>query len=140
MKATLLLFLALLTSCSYMHHMQVGEINNSNEFIKTPIDVKISEVGFSLQEATDVAKIITKDKQDKQLEELQNIIALFQMGPVTGKPVYVDNYAKDVLVKLYSKCPSGNITGITSIRETNSYPVVSGEIIKITAYCLQRKS
>ena len=63
------------------------------------------------------------------------------MGPRTGEPVWSsDTYADKVYLGLYEKCPSGQITGLTSIREINKYPVVSGEIVKITGFCLKKKT
>jgi hypothetical protein len=67
------------------------------------------------------------------------LIGLFQMGPQTGNPVYSKDYARNLMQLIYEKCPSGKVTGLTSVRESRKYPVISGEIVKVTGFCLIRK-
>ncbi len=125
-----------------MHHTQVGEIKSHSDFESIPFEVLVSETGFNLQEAGKIGAAVLHDKKaGDNLEALTAIIGLFQMGPRTGEPVWSsDTYADKVFVGLYEKCPSGQITGLTSIREMNKYPVVSGEIVKITGFCLKKKT
>lgn len=140
MQGFLVLLLAgLLSSCAALHHVQIGEVVDHPGFVAKPFEVKFSETGINLDEAKDIAKVFANDKQSEELESLRNFIALFQMGPTTGNPVYVKDYAKNLIQVLYEKCPSGRVTGLTSIRETRKYPVISGEIVKVTGYCLQPK-
>ena len=61
------------------------------------------------------------------------------MGPRTGARVFSDSYMDKITEEVYKKCPSGNITGLTSTRETARYPVITGEIAKITGYCIETK-
>ena len=63
-----------------------------------------------------------------------DIIAL-QTGPKTGKPVFTEKYSDKIIHELRTECPSGRITGLTMVRETAEYPVVSGEIVKVVGYC-----
>ncbi len=128
----------LVTGCAQLHHVQLSDISNrTNSSPSKQIDIKLSETGVNLQEIADIAKAFSRsDKSSQQIQEVQNIIALFQMGPVTGNPVYVENYWRGVPQMLEAECPSGRITGVTSIRETRKYPVVSGEIVRIKATCL----
>jgi hypothetical protein len=81
---------------------------------------------------------MTNQKSRQQAGQLSEIISMFQMGPRTGNLVFNDTYAEGILLNLYQACPSGRITGLMSIRETRKYPVISGEIIKVTGYCLGR--
>lgn len=128
----------LFAGCAQLHHVQLSDISNrTNSSSRKDIDIKLSETGVNLQEIADIAKAFSRsEKSSKQIQEVQNIIALFQMGPVTGNPVYVENYWRGLPQMLEAECPSGRITGVTSIRETRKYPVVSGEIVRIKATCL----
>lgn len=122
--------------CAQLHHVQLADIETGGSY-KKPIDVKVSEVGISLEEAGTTAKLFTSGKHHKQMDTIQNIIALFQYGPKTGNPVFSDDYADELAAELYKQCPSGKMTGLTIIREARKYPIVSGEIVKILGYCLQ---
>lgn len=137
----LLLTLLLTSGCVQLHHVQIGEIDNRNGYVKKPFDIKVSELGFNLEEAGSVARAMNggSKRAQKDVKQIQDIISLLQMGPKTGNPVFVEDYARDLGEKIRSACPSGRVTGLTSVREANKYPVISGEIVKITGYCLSRK-
>lgn len=137
-----LFILLIISSCAYVHHTQVGEIKSHPDYESIPFEVLVSETGFNLQEAGKIGAAVLHDKKaGDNLKALTAIVGLFQMGPRTGEPVWSsDTYADKVFVGLYEKCPSGQITGLTSIREMNKYPVVSGEIVKITGFCLKKKT
>ena len=123
-------------SCAQLHHVQVGEIENRSGFVQKPFDIKISETGINIQEAAGITKAISSKQTNKEIQQVANVIAMFQMGPRTGNPVYVKDYAKNLIQLIYEKCPNGQVTGLTSVRESRKYPVVSGEIVKVTGYCL----
>lgn len=137
-KIYLPLFL-LLSSCAQLHHVQVGEIVSHPEYIHKPFEIKVSETGINLGEAKDISKVFLNKDRQKDADDIASFIAMFQMGPRTGNPVYVKDYAKNLIQLIYEKCPSGKVTGLMSIRETRKYPVISGEIVKVTGYCLMRK-
>lgn len=135
MKAIVLsTFLCTLSSCAILHHTQVGEIDNRKR--GKPFELLVSETGVNIKEARDILKATSKSKQAKQMDDLAGIISLFQMGPRTGNMVFDDSYADEILELIAQECPSGKVTGLNSIRETAKYPVVSGEIVKVTGYCL----
>lgn len=99
-------------------------------------EIIVSETGVNLQEATDAAKLFTSNKSTSDgLQQINDILGLFQMGPRTGNMVFSEKYADSLMRAIRLKCPSGQLSGMTSIRETAKYPVVSGEIIRITGYC-----
>lgn len=125
-----------LTGCAFLHHVQIGDIDNRKPKQMKPVEVKVSETGVDLQEAGRISKAISEDR-GKQIDDMMQIIGLFQMGPRTGAPVFSVSYIKDVHKLLRSECSKGYLTGINSIRETRKYPVISGEIVKVTAYCVQ---
>ena len=41
-----------------------------------------------------------------------------------------------MIAMLKAECPSGKLTGLMSVRESRKYPVISGEIVKVTGYCV----
>lgn len=131
--------LLLLSSCAQLHHVQIGEVASHSSYVQKPFDIKISESGVNLGEAAEVSKVFLNKDRQKDAEEIVGLIGLFQMGPITGNPVYVKDYAKNLIQLIYEKCPSGKVTGLMSVRESRKYPVVSGEIVKVTGYCLVRK-
>jgi len=137
--AGMILFSA--SGCAVLHHVQVGEVDGRTNVVSTPIDIKVSETGINLGEAKDIAKGLSRNKQtQKDLDDLEAIVSLFQQGPRTGNPVYSETYAKDLILELYKVCPSGRITNLMAIRETRKYPVISGEIIKIKGSCITERS
>lgn len=132
------LFLTLLFhGCSMVHNVTLGEFDYEPGYKYTPFEIKVSEVGFDLQEAAGWVDTLG-GHGDGRYQKFADIIALFQMGPRTGKPVYSDYYSQNLYKAVFTKCPSGNVTGLLTIRETASYPVVSGEIIKIRGYCIRQ--
>jgi len=136
------LMVLFLSSCAYVHHHQVGELRTPPGHVMRKFEVLVSENGFSVQEAGAAAKAAMGNRNGGEAaERFAAILSLFQMGPRTGNPVWSsEKYADGVFEKLYEKCPSGQITGLSSTREMNKYPVVSGEIVKLTGYCLLKKT
>ncbi len=129
----------LLSACAQLHHVQIGEVESHPGFVQKPFDIKMSETGINIGEAKEISKIFLDQRQSQDADKIAGFIGLFQMGPRTGNPVYVKGYAKNLIQAIYERCPSGKVTGLTSVRETRKYPVVSGEIVKVTGYCLIRK-
>jgi len=101
-------------------------------------DIKVSELGVSTKEATEAAKAIA-GRHKEEVETVGEIVSFFQYGPVTGKPVYNEHYARNIGALIYDECPSGRVTGLAAIREARNYPIISGEIVKITGYCLEKR-
>jgi hypothetical protein len=143
MKKQLLLSLCLsagLTGCAVLHHVQMSDIDNRSQFTLVPIEVKVSEVGVDIGDAKAIAHASLANAKDRQAAgDVTTIIQSFQMGPRTGAPVYSDKYAEKLIYQLHTQCPSGKITGVQSVRESRDYPVIKGEIVKITGYCLREK-
>lgn len=136
-----LIFLLLLQSCAFLHHAQLGEIRHKKNHVRMPFEIKVSETGVDMKEAADLAGALSNGNDAAgTAKEIADIVSMFQMGPRTGKPVYNEKYADGIAKAIYQKCPSGEITGLVMIREMASYPVVSGEIIKVKGYCLQKKT
>lgn len=129
-----------LSGCAVLHHVQLSDIDNRSQFAMVPIEVKVSETGIDIGEAKAIAQGALKNSRDQQAAgDIASIIQSFQMGPRTGAPVYSDKYAEKLIYQLHTQCPSGKITGVQSIRETRAYPVIKGEIVKVTGFCLRQK-
>jgi hypothetical protein len=125
-----------LTSCVYLHHVQISDIDQRRLKQLEKFEIMVSETGVNLDEATSIARGLTSSKKTReQLDQINSLISLFQMGPRTGNLVFNDTYAEPILELILSRCPSGQITGLTSLREMKKYPVISGEIVKITGWC-----
>jgi hypothetical protein len=122
------------TGCAWMHHVQLGQIDNRKSEAMVPFDIKVSENGVSAEEIGAIAKSF-KTKGGDAAGDAAGIIALFQQGPRTGNPIYNEKYAERLIYQIHEKCPSGRVTGLMSVRETRKYPVISGEIVKVTGYC-----
>lgn len=129
----------LLSGCAILHHAQVGQVDGRKEFAQIPFEIKVSEMGVSLNDAESISRSANTRAGD-QLGDVAAIIGLFQTGPRTGAPVYDQRYAEKVIYQIHEKCPSGRVTGLMSIREMRKYPVISGEIVKITGYCLRNRA
>ena len=129
----ILIISIILSSCAISHHVQVGDIVRTGKGKLTPFDIKLSQTGVNIKEAANVVSAVTKD--NNRAQKIAEIIALFQMGPKTGNPVFNEKYADQVPKVILEKCPSGKVTGLLMIRETAKYPVVSGEIVRVTGYC-----
>jgi hypothetical protein len=134
----LIFFTQALLSCAYIYQVQLGEIDNRDVFEKTKFEIKLSELGVNIDEAGALIGAVAKIDKDKS-NKASGIIKLFQFGPSTGNPVFSDKYTENILSLLREKCPQGRVSGLVSIREMNKYPVVSGEIVKVTGYCLTKK-
>lgn len=130
------LSLFLFQSCASLYHIQVGDIEADGGKL-FPFDLKVDEGGFNLRQAGSLARAFVRNRGTRgTMRDVENIIALFQYGPKTGNVVYSDDFADELAEKILEKCPSGKITGLTSIRESRVYPVISGEIVKVTGFCI----
>lgn len=121
-----------------LHHVQVGEIDN--RYPSKPIEMKVSETGIDLQDVKAISKMALNKGDSQKANDALAIVQYFQMGPHTGAGVYSLEYIKNIDKTLQSQCEGGYLTGITGIRETRKYPVISGEIVKVKAYCMRPQS
>ncbi len=121
-----------------MHSTQLGEIDSRVVLKGRKFQVLVSETGFNLDEMAGILRHSTTHAGTQtQIAEVQAIIGLFQMGPRTGNQVMNETYADNMIDLLRKECPKGRISGLMSIRETAKYPVISGEVVRLTGYCLE---
>lgn len=128
------LVLSVASGCAVLHKVQVGQIDARDDQKLIPFEIMMSETGVNVEEIGAIARA-AQTKGGDGAGNVAAIIGLFQMGPRTGNPVYSERYAEKLIYALHEKCPTGRITGLMSIRETRKYPVISGEIVKVTGYC-----
>ncbi|XGC82400.1 hypothetical protein ACES2L_07915 [Bdellovibrio bacteriovorus] len=124
----------MVSGCAVLHHVQVGQIDNRDDFVQVPFEILMSETGVSTEEIGALAKA-SNSRAGDDAEAVADIIGMFQMGPRTGNPTYNPRYAEKLVYQIYEKCPSGNVTGLMSVREMRKYPAISGEIVKVTGFC-----
>lgn len=137
-SAAIVLFIS--TGCAVLHHVQVGHIDNRNSQVQIPFEILMSEVGVSTEDIGKMGRY-SNSKGGDAVADAAAIVSLFQMGPRTGNLTYNQRYAEKLVYEIYQRCPSGNVTGLMSIREMRKYPAVSGEIVKVTGFCRKdRKS
>lgn len=135
LRTSIIIFCVLILSgCAVVHHVQVGDIddrNNSEQF-----EILVSETGINLVGVAHLAALASRNHASRdKYGKLADYIKIFQMGPSTGLGVFDEKYAEKLLALILHKCPSGKVSGITSIREMSKYPFVSGEIVKVVGYC-----
>lgn len=125
-----------LSGCAVLHHVQVGDVDSRQNYAWIPFDVMVSETGVSAEEIGKLARA-TETQAGRDAGGIADAVAMFQIGPRTGKPVYNERYAERLIYLIHEKCPSGRVTGLMSVREMKNYPAISGEIVKVTGYCLR---
>jgi len=130
------LSLLMLSGCSQLHHVHIGEIDQSQGRL-TPFTLKVNELGFDAAKVAQVGADVAKSASTSEdLELVAFILAVSNFGPKTGNPVYNDAYTDQVLAEVMKTCPSKKLTGLTSVREATNVGPVSGEIVRINGYCI----
>ncbi len=135
----LLIVFFMMSGCAIMYHTQVGEVDSNIVLDGQRFEIKVSELGFNVDELVDigskVAKAMQNDQAAKHIKDVNTILGFFQIGPRTGNPTFTDQYADKIYYSILEKCLSGRVSGLTSVREMAKYPVISGEVVKIIGFC-----
>ena len=126
--------LSLMTGCAVLHSVQLGEIDSSVVLEGRRFEIKVNELGFDVEQVLAVAEAIAT-QSDGSDSILADIFALSNMGPRTGTPVYNPEYSDGIIDSLRKECPSGQISGLMSIRESIDFDVISGEFVRLVGYC-----
>ena len=133
----ILILWAITGSCAVLHKVQLGDQYRVPSSAK-PVSIRVSETTVNIAEAADIARAVSGSKTTRQLGEAADLYTtFFQFGPRTGTPVYNEFYARDLAERLVKQCPGGRVTNVISLRETRSYPVVKGEIIRLDGQCIR---
>ena len=135
-----LFLLLLLSSCAILHRVQAGEVDSGAVLKGRQFIILVSETGVDIDQAASLGQVLARNFKGKKganesIKRARKVLTALQMGPKTGHPVFSTAYVDQVFDLVHKECPYGKINGLTSIRETAKYPVVSGEIIKIIGYC-----
>ncbi|MBC7533745.1 MAG: hypothetical protein H7318_19430 [Oligoflexus sp.] len=132
---SLVCLLSLSSSCAVLHKVQLSDLSAGKK--TTPISIRVSESTVDFGELSTLAGAVGKSNpRFKGTDDaLSTYKALFQFGPRTGTPVFNDAYAHLIPEALAAKCPKGYLSDITSVRETRSYPIIKGEIVRVDALC-----
>lgn len=130
------LALCTVPGCANLHSVMIGERRiapaGGQDF-----EVKVSETGFNVKEASQVVQAIggRNSGAGRAAKTVNHLYDLISFGPVTGNAVLDTQYADLIGEQASSSCAPEKTIGITSIRETMKYPVISGEIVKIEGLC-----
>jgi hypothetical protein len=136
LKSILGLSFLLVGGCSQLHHVHIGDIDQSQGTL-TPFTITVNELGFDAANATKIgAGLAQSASTSDDLELVALILAISNFGPKTGNPVYNDAYADGLLSEVIKACPSKKITGLTSLREAINVGPVSGEVVRIKGFCI----
>jgi hypothetical protein len=140
MQRLVLTPLLLFVSCASLHSYQVGEIDSSRGNL-VPVELKQNSLGVNVSDATGIAKALTTNRDvRKGADTVNDVWKFLTFGPKTGEVTFTDSYADEGLAGLLALCPTKRLTGINVIRETNKYPVISGEIVRLRAFCVHTQS
>jgi len=135
MRRIALFLVVALAGCARLDHFQMGTIDQTQGETH-PVSVRLSETGIEAAAIAEVASRSAKGQTANQLGDLAAVLAMLNMGPRTGNPVYDDTYAEKIQDYLLVQCPSGKLTAIRAIREARSAGPVSGEIVGVEAECI----
>ncbi|MEZ9709088.1 hypothetical protein AB4254_10460 [Vibrio breoganii] len=135
--ALLSIGVASVSACSQLHHVQLSDIDQTQGEL-SPIRIKVNEFGFDAAETARIgSEVVTSERASENMEIVATVLALMNMGPTTGNPVYNDAYADKIMQQVDAQCPSHNLTGLTSVRESTNFGTVSGEVVRVDGYCIK---
>lgn len=127
-----------LSGCASLYQVEIGDLDNTHGPLQR-LEVKGSETGVDVAQGASMAKMVTNSREVHQAANtISTVWQLISYGPRTGNVTFSDTYADDLPERLLAACPSHRLTGVTSIREANRYPVISGEIVRLIGYCEPR--
>ncbi len=135
LRWTLILLAAGSVGCARLDQMQMGSLDQSQGKL-TPVSFSVNELGLDMAGGAEIARQLTKGQASQNAQAVRDILALINMGPRTGNPVFDDSYSDQLLISIQQQCPSGQLTGLRSIREGIAYGPVSGEVVRVDGYCI----
>ena len=136
--SVLLLAMGLGQGCAVLHSAQVGDIDAQIVMEGKRFEIKIAELGVDIEGMGDFAKDVGRStKREEETNTVVDLIKMSNMGPRTGFPVFRVGYSDALIERIKEACPSGRVSGLLSVRESASYGLVSGEIVKLIGYCAE---
>jgi hypothetical protein len=131
-----------LSGCASLHHVQIGEIDpprtgpKSEERKMIRFEVIESGTGFDANQAASALKSLGGTQAQRSVEAAETTFEELTFGPRTGSLVFNDRFTDVIPTKIRQACPNGRVTGLLVTRETAKYPVVSGEVVRVSGYCV----
>ena len=131
-----LLSIIALIGCTRVHHVHIGAIDHTQRGL--PIEVVIDSIGVDAAQVARTVESITQRGQKKS-DKLSDTIALFQMGPKTGAPVYDPHWGERLMRELHQKCPSAKLRNIHTQRLSTDYgnTGTTRELLIVRALCIR---
>jgi hypothetical protein len=132
------LFLPLLLSfpfalgCATLHRTTIDEID-ARQGRLVPFDIRADEVGVNVEQAGRVASAISRSRAPSRAAQ---IATLFEFGPKTGNPTTNDDYADRLAAAILARCPGGRVTGVVSMRVSETGYVLSSEEVHVKGFCI----
>jgi hypothetical protein len=124
--------------CAVLHSAQLGDIDAQIVMEGKRFEIKIAELGVDIEGMADLAKDLGKStRRAEETNTAADLIRMSNMGPKTGYQVFRVDYSDALIDRIKEACPSGRVSGLVSVRESASYGLVSGEIVKLIGYCAE---
>ncbi len=123
-----------LGSCAELHHAQIGDIDHREGYIRERFEIKVSEEAVEIKNANLAARSFTLQSA-REINDFARLFTVVQMGPRTGSATLSSSYGRDIYSIVRKACVRGWPTDLVIERESNSYPGISGEIIRILGGC-----
>ncbi|MCS6839086.1 MAG: hypothetical protein NZ480_09645 [Bdellovibrionaceae bacterium] len=127
------MMVTLIQGCAVLHRVQYGEFDQPNNYVTKPFEIRLNQFGF---DAARTKQTLDTFREKDEASGLLGLIALFQVGPRTGNPIYEEKWGHNILEVLHEKCPSGRFSGLMAARENREFQGVSGEMLTIKGFCL----
>lgn len=130
-----IVWLFLLMGCAQVHHAQIGDIDLRPGYTRERFEIKVSEEAIEIKNANLAARSLTLQSA-RETNDFARLFTVVQMGPRTGSATLSSSYGRDLYSIVRKGCVRGWPTDLVIERESNSYPGISGEIIRILGNCL----
>jgi hypothetical protein len=126
--------------CATVHRATISEIRPVGN-AGGSLDVKASETGFDVRGAAQTTRNLTHRYGNSNARNagsmLNFAVQMSSWSPATGNPTVSETWADAITVELRERCSGGRVSNIAVIRESASYPYISGEIVRVKAECLR---
>ncbi len=127
-----------LSSCATLYRATISEIRPVKSAAEE-VDIKASEMGFDVKGAASLTRGLANRYGNKNAKSAGGIldfaVAMSSWAPATGNPTLREDWSDAVATELRQRCQGGRVENLTVLREAASYPLVSGEIVRVKAYC-----
>lgn len=113
-----------MSSCTTVYAVQVGAVDDRKHELLRSFEVIFDSNDLDVEDVANHIPVV------------QDVAAYFAIGPRTGQPMAQPHFASQLLEAIYRKCPSGQVTGLTSSRTVTDYSFVTRHKVRVTGYCI----